>query len=246
MPLGDHLALTIGFFTGILPAVIIVMYTLKDYDEYYKYENFFILLVLGLVAGVPSALIYYWTIIYLASVMAILAFIAMFIIIAVYEFLLLTIILSMKRFGAKYDLTYYGVTLSGTISGVIVMFSIYLFFRSIDLTAQAILSMAFFIPTMPMIYITIGAMTGFGIFRGEFFKYGLRVVIIKTIFNVLLVFWFIAFLFWVERGWEWMAIGLVIGIIGYYYTVKDLLPAALPKKLQKHRRRARRKARIGA
>jgi hypothetical protein len=246
MPLGDHLALSIGFFTGILPAVILVMLTLKDYDGYYKDEHFFILLVFGLVAGVPTALIYYWTIIYLASVMAIIALVAIFIIIAVYELLLLTIILSMKRFGAKYDLTYYGVTLSGTMAGVIVMFSIYLFFRSIDVSAQAILSMAFFIPTMPMLYITLGAMTGFGIFRGEFFKYGLRVVIIKTIFNVFLIFWFIGFLFWTERGWEWMAIGLVFGLIGYYYTVKDLLPAALPKKMQEHRRRARRRAKFEA
>ncbi len=242
MPFSDHLAISIGFFAGILPAVILIFYTLKEYDDYYEDKHFFILLILGLIIGVPTSLFYYWSIIYLATVKNLMANFVIFLIIAIYELLILTIIISMKRFGGKYDLTYYGVVLGGSKAGVIAMFCIFLFFRTNDINPQGALSLGLLIPTLPMLYISIGSMIGFGLFRGLFLKYAILVVIIKTIFNGLFIFWFIAFLYWYpEYGWELMIIGIIFSYIIYDYSRRRILIEALPETLRKHRRRKKRK-----
>ena len=242
MPFGDHLAISIGFFTGILPAVALVFETLKEYDPYYKDEHFSILMVIGLIVGVPTALFFYWSLIYLAPINNILVLSVICFFIAIYELLLLTIILSMKRFGGDYDLTYYGVVLSGCLAGVIIMFCVYLFVRSNDLSSQALLSLGLLIPTMPLMYISLGSLLGYGIFKAKFLKYASLFVIIKTIFNGLFLLWFIFFLFSPpEYGWELMAIALIFSIFMYYYSYKRILPDALPPKLKKHRRRSKRK-----
>jgi len=124
MPFASHLAMSIGFFAGIIPAVIIIFMTLKEYDEYYEDKHFFFLLVLGLFAGTMTALIYYWSIIYLGQNLSLLTLPLIIVGFAIYEILLFTIILSMKRFGGKYDLTYYGVVFGGSIGAVLNMFSL--------------------------------------------------------------------------------------------------------------------------
>ena len=67
MPFGSHLAMSIGFFAGIIPAVILIFMTLKEYDEYYEDKHFFFLMVVGLFAGIFTSLLYYWSIIYMAA-----------------------------------------------------------------------------------------------------------------------------------------------------------------------------------
>ena len=244
MPLASHLAMSIGFFAGILPAVIIVFMTLKEYDDYYEDKHFFLLLVIGLFAGTMTSLIYYWSIFYLSTNLTLLSLVAIIIGFALYEMLLFTIILSMKRFGAKYDLTYYGVVLGGSIAGVICMFSIFVFLFNFDLTNQAILSMALLIPTMPLTYISLSALMGYGISHNKYLKYGIWVVILKSIFNVVFIFWFIAFLYWEERGWDLMIFGFVFGVLLYWYIIRQHLPNSLPEALRKNMRRKKRRQRL--
>jgi hypothetical protein len=147
----------------------------------------------------------------------------------------------MERFGGKFDLTYYGVVLGGTVAGVIGMFNIYVFFTAYDPSWQAVLSIALMIPTLPLLYISISSMIGFGLFKHKFMKFAGWMVFYKTIFNVLFILWYLGYLFLPpEHGWEWMAICIVFAVIMYRYSTTDLLPSALPEKLKKHRRRKRR------
>ncbi len=245
MPFASHLAMSIGFFAGIIPSVFIIFMTLEKYDEYYKDKHFFFLLVVGLFAGIMTALIYYWSIIYMSENLSLLIIVTIILGFAIYEFLLFTIILSMKRFGLKYDLTYYGVVLGGSIAGVLGMFNIYVYLHTYDLTGSALISMALMIPTLPLVYISLGALVGFGVFTGNFFKYSLWVVALKACFNIIFIFWYIAFLYWPpERGWDLMVPGLVFAVILYYVVINEYLPAALPEHLRKHWRRGKRRKKL--
>ncbi len=241
MPFASHLAMSIGFFVGIIPSVIIIFMTLQEYDEYYEDKHFFFLMVVGLFAGIMIALFYYWSIYYLNQNLTIITLVLIIVGFALFEMLLLSIILSMKRFGFKYDLTYYGVVLGGSIAGVLGMFIVYLYMNNLELSSHAILSIVLMTPTLPLLYISLGALMGFGLFSNNFLKYAGWVVFLKILFNILFIFWFIALLFWAERGWDLMIIGLAFAISIYYYVTRNHLPLALPEHLRKHKRRTKRK-----
>jgi hypothetical protein len=242
MAFSSHLAMSLGFFTGIIPSVIFVFLTLKKYDGYFKDRHFFYCLVLGLFAGTMTALIYYWSFDYMSDNLNLAVFLAIIIIFAVFELLLFSIVLSMKRFEDKYELPFYGIVMGGTIGGVVCMFLVYVYTTNLDITPQAAFSIAMVIPTLPMIYMGIGAMIGFGLAKDQSTKFSIYVLIIKTVFNVLFIIWLILFLTEPEEsGWQLMVIGLVFAFFFYWYMYNDLLTATLPEKLQKHRRRARRK-----
>ena len=244
MPFASHLAMSIGFFAGIVPAVIILFMTLKEYETYYEDKHFFFLLFAGLLGGTMVALMYYWSIYYLATNFTLFVLLSIVLGFAICEALLFTIILSMKRFGGKYDLTYYGVVMGGAIGGVLVMFSFYVYLTANEISTGAIISMALTIPAIPLAYISIGAMIGYGLFRGELLKYAGWVLFLKSIFNFLFLFWLIAFWYWVDvSGWEWMLICLIFAGLIYLYVTRELMPDALPENLRKHRRRAKRKRR---
>jgi hypothetical protein len=241
MAYGNNLAMSLGFIGGIVPAVILIFFTLREYEGYFKDKHFFFLLAMGLFGGIGTALFYYWSIIYYSE-LSILTLLILLLLFSLYEMLLFTIVLSMKRFGRKYDLTYYGVVFGGTIAGVISMFSIYVFFTVYDPTLLAVLSIALLIPTLPLLYMSLGAMIGYGLYKNKSAKYSLRMVIYKTVFNFIFIFWLQGFLYLPpEHGFEWIGIGLVFAFFLYYYATNDLLPAALPERLQKHRRRRKRK-----
>lgn len=241
MPFGAHLAMTIGFFAGIIPSILLVFYTLKDYDGYYQDKHFFFLIVVGLLGGTLTAIFYYSSIPYLFGYASLLVIGLTVFIFAVYEMLLFTILLSMKRFGGKYDLTYYGVVIGGSIAGVLVMFSFYVFLTAREINEFAVLSMVLTVPTIPMMYISIGTMIGFGIYRHKFIKYAGWSVVFKTIFNGIFILWYNAFLFFPpDYGWELMIFGLIFAFFMYYNTTQDLLPKALPARFKKHRRRKKR------
>ncbi len=242
MALGSHLAMSIGFFVGVIPSVILIFFTLREYDEYYQDKHFFYLLVVGLFGGIMTALMYYWSVFYLGENWTLMVLLSLIIGFAIFEILLFTIILSMKRFDGKYDLPYYGVVLGGSIAGVLGMFVVYAQLSEYDMSFQTALSIALMIPTLPMFYISIGAMVGFGIPQNKSFKYSGWAVVYKTIFNLILIFWMIAFFYWPERGWDLMIFGLAFAVSMYYYVTKYLLPQALPEHLRKHRRRAKRRA----
>jgi hypothetical protein len=244
MPFASHLAMSVGFFMGILPAVTLVFLTLKEYDEYYEDKHFFFAMVVGLFIGIMTAVIYYWSIIYLSGNLSLLPLLIIIIGFSVYEMLLLSIILSMKRFGVKFDLTFYGVVLGGCMAGVIVMFCIYLYLFNRDPTGPAILSMILLVPTLPLLYISLGAIVGFGICQGQFYKYSALVVVLKSIFNVVFIFWFISFLYWPERGWDVMIFGLIFAVLLYIYTTREFLPATLPEAQARHLRRQKRRQKL--
>ena len=242
MPFSSHLAISLGFFLGIIPAITLVFMTLKEYDDYYEDKNFFFLMVVGLFGGTMTGLIYYWSVLYLVQTESAMVLLSIIFGFAVYEVLLFTIVLSMKRFGANFELTYYGVVFGGSIAGIMSMFFIYAYLNSYDINSQAIMSIGLLVPTLPMMYISLSSMVGFGLHTGHYFKYAGWAIVIKTIFNLLLFFWFVTF--WFEPpgyGWEFMTICLGIAILMYFYAIKDVLPAALSERLQRHKRRAKRK-----
>ena len=198
-------------------------------------------MVVGLFAGMMTALIYYWSVLYIVRTQSSFVLLSTIFGFAIYEVLLFTIILSMKRFGAKYDLTYYGVVLGGSIAGILGMFFVYVYIHTYDVNPQAILSLILIIPTFPLLYLSLSAMVGFGLYNDKYFKYAGYAIVIKTIFNIFLVLWFIAF--WFEPpgyGWEFMSIGLAFAGFLFYYTFRDILPGALPEHLRKHKRRTKR------
>lgn len=245
MPFATHLAMSIAFFMSVLPAVILIFMTLKEYDRYYEDKHFFFCLVLGLFAGVLSSVIYYWSIIFFVANQALVVLVSLIIGLAIYELLLFTIILMMKRFNAKYDITYYGVVIGGAFAGLLGMFSIFIYLRTYDVNGYAIFSMILLILTLPLIYTSMGSMVGLGIHKGDFFKNSLGIIFFKSLFNTLFIFWFMGFFFLPpQHGWEWMFFGFLFAAGMYYYSYQNTLPNALPEHLSKHKRRAKRKQKM--
>jgi hypothetical protein len=235
--------MSMGFFAGIIPAVIMIFATLKEYDKYYEDKHFLGLLAVGLVSGTFISLIYYWCIIYLSENLNILVLIFIIIGMAIFEVLLLRIILSMKWLGGKYEITYFGVVIGGSFAGVLAMFCIFVYMVTHDITLQAVVSIIFLVPALSLVYIPTGALVGYGVYKKSSIKQPIKIILVKSIFNSIFIFWLIAFLFWSEGGWELMVFGVLFGVFMYTYVYRGVLPAALPVKLQKHRRRAKRRAR---
>jgi hypothetical protein len=242
MVFSQHLAMSIGFFAGVLPAITLVFMTLKDYDEYFEDKNFFFTMVIGLFAGIVSSVIYYWSLFYLSVNLTLVVLISLIVGLAIYEMMIIMIVLLMKRFKAKYDITYYGVVFGGSFAGLLGMFSIYAFLGINDLTQYAALSMGLLVITLPMMYISMGAIMGFGIQKGELFMTSFKVIVLKSLFNIMFIFWFIGFFAWKPyHGWEWMFFGFIFAAVAYYYSYTYILPSTLPDELRRHKRRMTRK-----
>lgn len=251
MALTSHLAMSIGFFVGIIPSVILMFWTLRAYDKFYNDNHLLFQLAMGLIAGTITGLFYYWSVDYLGQALALTSFMAIVILFAIYELILITIILSRKHYDNIYELTFQGVIMGGAMAGPVVMFATFVYLYFLDLSFNAVLSIAFLVPTIPMLYITIGALIGYGLYKNEFNKYGIRVIILKSGFNVIFILWFILFLYDpIDRGWQIIAIGFVFAVLLYRYTILKIIPMTLPGNVYKKwsrekRREQRRKKRKG-
>jgi len=246
MALTSNLALSIGFFVGIIPSVLLMFWTLREYDKFYNDSYLLFQLAMGLIAGTITGLFYYWSVFYLGGAQSFISFLAVVILFAIYELILITIILSRKHYDNIYELTFQGVIMGAAMAGPVVMFCSFVYLTTFDLSFNAVLSIAFLVPTIPMLYIAIGAMIGYGLYKNEFNKYGVRVIILKSGFNVIFILWFILFLDEpVDRGWQFIAIGFIFAVILYRYTISKIIPMTLPgnvfKKWSRQKRREKRR-----
>ncbi len=91
-------------FVGIIPALIILFFSLKGYDGYYKDKSIFLTFVIGIIFGVIAAVLR----LYLSPPPLLVVYIILF---AFFEQLSKTIVLNIGRLHLKKETTIYGLSL---------------------------------------------------------------------------------------------------------------------------------------
>lgn len=189
-----------SLFLGIIPALILLYISLKDWHGHYKEKILFILFIVGIITGFLIAIIQL-SIVYDALVL--------FIMFPFFEQMVKALILNLRKIKAKQATVIYGLSLG-------------LGFGSIYPPASLILLADTDIPLFGMVSILLGSLglvflhgvtgtlIGYGIYKGKllmFYGYSVILLIAANFLKLEYVQW----------------LNLVIGIVMFYYVHKNIV-----------------------
>lgn len=230
--LGDLESMDVpSFLSGIIgfvPAIIILYISLARYDGLFDDRKVFVMLVVGFAVGVFVALFHIFF-----SETNIIVYVMLF---PIFEELAKFVVLNLPRFHAKYDTTFYGVSL-GVGIGAATMIAITVLLVKIPGTsivlrdALTLVLLAFITCTL---HGSLGAFIGFGVYQGEAWRMLGIAIFLHAIYNC-----FMQLFVW--NSWYLILIIAYTALI-YYYIYVYLLPESLPENLRRARRRELRKS----
>jgi len=242
MALPTHTAFTIAFLIGIVPAITLLYYTLKEYESTLKDELLFFSILTGLFLGIVvsffhlviSAELPYLNIITL--VLVVVSF-------ALFENIVKVVFVQLRRFGAEFTTTYYGATFGIIVGASITMGRTYEFFSS-DLAVVEMVGIVIFALAIIFMNGATGAWIGFG-HHDQNLRWSLISAILVSIPFNLLVFWWYLFHYAFEPDFEDLTLiggALAYAVFVFMYSYFRIMPEALPEKERRKRLRERRKA----
>ena len=164
-------------FLGIIPALILLYFGLKGYDELYKEKTVFLTFVLGIVFGVISAVVRWYS----SPAVFLIIYIVLF---AFFEQLIKTIVLNLKRLQAKKETVIYGLSLGLGFGSSFTLFLVILGYeKSSDLSFVSLLTVG------SLGFILFNAATsayiGYGIYVKKLMKYLLIAILLQIPFNLI-------------------------------------------------------------
>ncbi|UCH89781.1 MAG: hypothetical protein JSV49_03805 [Thermoplasmata archaeon] len=243
MPLSMHNAFTIAFITGIVPAITLLYYTLKEYEKYINDKFMFFAILTGLFLGTLVSFFHLimwgtWALNY-----TIVSFALIIISFAIFEGLVKVVFVQLRRFEAKFDTTYYGATFGIIIGASITMGRTYQFFVE-DVNIYQIVSIFLFAIAIIFMNGGTGAWLGYGCHKRDMRWTFITVVLVSLPFNTLLFFWYLFTLAFSASIDHVVLIAMVMmyGIGVYLYAYFSIMPKALPLKYQRERLKDARKA----
>ena len=210
-----------SLFLGIIPALLLLYISLKDYEGYYKDKFIFLSFVAGIIAGFISVIIETY-----GQTIGIL-FIIFFPII---EQLFKTIILNISKLQRIKDTVIYGLSLGLGFGSIFTPFSM---ITSNIQPGDSILIILVIIGSIGIILLhgATGVCIGYGIYSGNLIKYLLLAIILHIPITSLI---FLTTFYEIE----FLQIGLIIyGLIIYWYITKNIMS----RILSQHDKRKRRK-----
>jgi hypothetical protein len=195
-------------FLGIIPALILLFISLKDYEGYYKDKLIFLTFVIGLIIGVISVIIEAYT-----TAIGI-YFIILF---PVLEQLFKTMILNIGRFHGKKETPIYGLSLGLGFGSIFIPFSLILLnIQGAYDTFSIALSIVGSIGII-LIHAATGVCIGYGVYTYSLLKYLLFAIILYI--PVTGLTFFSTFF---QKGYIQLAI-FPYGIILYWYFTTRIM-----------------------
>lgn len=213
-----------SLFIGVIPALLLLYFSLKQYEGMYKDKTIFLTFVLGIVIGFVAAFVQSLTFLSLVSI----------VLICIFDQLIKTIILNIGRFQQKIETPIYGLCLGLGFGSSFTPFYIIAFSRLITTQSSILLLVAIGSFGLILFHGATGAYIGFGIFKGQLFKHLIKAIAIQIPLNFLIGLLIIT----ADPADVVITSIVVISIISYgavifWYVFKNIIPQILPKTIRR-------------
>jgi len=216
-----------SLFIGIIPALILLYFSLKGYEGYYKDKTIFLTFIIGIALGFIAAFIQSYTIATAILYIVLLAF---------FDQLFKTIILNIGRFQEKKETPIYGLSLGlgfGSSFTPFLLISVSSLLTQ-DINVLSLIAIGSF--GIILFHGATGAFIGFGVYMGNITRYLITAVILQIPFGFILGL-MISFSN-VES--IYILIGFVVVLIIYgglifWYVIKKVLSKILDQSKRRKR-----------
>ncbi len=192
-----------SLFLGIIPALIILYISLKDWQDRFTEKVLFILFILGIFLG------------FVVIIAELAIFFDIIIIILIFPFLeqiLKTMVLNLPRFHEKQATVLYGLGI-GLGFGSIYPPALLILTAQNDVPGFVLISVLIGSLGLLFIHGATGAMIGFGIYQGNLTQWYLYAVLMVIAANLLI---------WFQVGYvQWLT--LAMGLLLFYLVHKKIL-----------------------
>ena len=217
----DNFIPSASLFLGIIPALILLLISVKGYEKSLKQKNIFLVFIVGLIVGFVTVVVE----IYSGDIP-----IYIILIFPIFEELFKTIILNIRRFQEKPETVIYGLTLGLGVGAVATSASI---LRG-TLQAGDYLGLGLIVVGscgFIMLQGATGVIIGYGVYKGKVPRY--------VTFAIVLHIIFIMGLFFVQV----LSLQVVIittylfiaGLIFYWYATKKIMPMLIIESQRRKR-----------
>ncbi|MFO7676792.1 MAG: protease PrsW [Thermoplasmatota archaeon] len=215
-----------SLFLGVIPALILLYLSLKDYEGMYKDKTIFLTFVVGIVLGFIAAFVQSLTFFSLISIVLICSF----------DQLLKTIILNIGRFQKKIETPIYGLCLGLGFGSSFTPFYIIAFSRLIPTQASILFLVGIGSFGLILFHGATGAYVGYGIYVGKLFKYLIKAIVFQLPLNFLVGLLIITS----DPADIPVTTILVFSIIAYgavifWYVSTKIIPQILPKNIRRRK-----------
>lgn len=205
---------------GIIPALVLLYWVLKDWQGEYVEKTLFIMFILGIVVGFIASVIEIFTL--TSGILIIILF-------PILEQIMKTMVLNLPRFHNKKSTVLYGLALGLGFGSIFTPVSMLL--ASIQATSLLVIS-AILVGSIGIILMqgATGLIIGYGIYEGNLSKHYL----IAVLLYVPVSLWFFLTGFYHIEQYQ---IGIILyGILIYWYVLKTYMkPVIALKKRQRKR-----------
>jgi hypothetical protein len=210
-----------SLFLGIIPALILLYISLKEWEGEYADKTLFIMFIIGIILGFIAALIEIFT---LSSGLLII------VLFPILEQIMKTMVLNLKRFHGKRSSVIYGLSLGLGFGSIFTPVSMIL--ANIEASSPITL-FAILIGSIGIIFIhgVTGALIGYGVFIERLFTY----YIIAFIVHLPVTLWFFITGYF---NMSQLQIGIIVyGIIVYWIIKKRVVDNVLRQREKRKRTR---------
>ncbi len=204
------------------PAIFLLYKVLGDREAYFKHNKAFFMVALGMVVGMfvgPFSIaiplhIFLWTL-------------ALVVLIELTKF----IVLMTKPFRLKHDSTYYGMAM-GIGIGPMMVFLYGYFAALMEISLKTALFIGLLSVSYTFIHAATGAFIGFGCYKGEFWRYFTKAVIVSGLHGLVMsIVWGGHFS---ETGnFALTVVASLFSVTVMLYIVFEILPKTIPDRLKK-------------
>lgn len=211
-------------FLGIIPALILLFFGLKNYDDYYKDKTVFLTFIVGIIFGVVAVVFRLFS--------GILPFMIIYVFLfAVFEQLFKTIVLNIGSFQGKKETVIYGLSLG---LGFGSSFTPFLILTGSSITSDIFLLSWFGFGSLGFIlfHAATGILIGYGVYIKKTMKYVLYAILLQIPFNLL----FDGTRQYTNVYFTYFQLGLILyGGFLFWYSITKIMPLILEDKKEKNR-----------
>jgi len=218
-----------SLFLGIIPALIILYVSLKDYEGHYKDKTIFLMFVIGIVFGFIAALVQSYTLAMVIIYAILLSF---------FNQLIKTIILNLRRFQEKSEGVINGLTLGLGFGSTFTPFLVIAVSQLKTSNFSVVSLIAIGSIGIILFQGATGAYIGYGIYFGKLTRYLSIAILLEIPFNFLMG----VVISYSEPQYLAFLSALIVGMILYggivfIYVFKKVMPRILQKNQKRKRRK---------
>jgi hypothetical protein len=210
-----------SLFLGIIPALILIYISLKDWQGEYVEKTLFIMFVFGIILGFIAALVEIFTV--SSGILLVVLF-------PVLEQVMKLAVLNLRRFHGKRSTVIYGLSIGLGFGSIFTPVSMIL--ASVEAISNVAL-LAILLGSIGIIFIhgATGAIIGYGVYEEKTFTYYIYAVLI----HLPVTLWFFLTGYY---NMSQLQVGIIVyGIIVYWYVKKHIVENVL--KQTENRKRTR-------